>query len=210
MGAVGLGLALRAAALDGLGPLRPVRFLPPCSDYTAHHRSGWCSLQLHAVRANRLVCLSLRISRGGRVAGLLARLERARGGRNGRTSPELSGGRLYLWARAACQARDRGRRGRCSCDGARDSLPHVVSYVGRYPQEAALTVFPISAAFVLGYADRRACKLESIAPPSNPHEDDPRFSRGRNWELPRSIAGGAILAAGLFLCHYRIASCSCS
>ncbi len=76
--------------------------------------------------------------------------------------------------------------------------------VGRYPQEAALTVFPISAAFVLGYADRRAYKVAATAS-SGKDATDPGVSRGARRELLRPIAGGALLAAGLFLCHYRIA-----
>jgi hypothetical protein len=93
--------------------------------------------------------------------------------------------------------------------------------VGRYPQEAALIVFPIAAAYALGYADRRACKVDTPQPggelasrrAGRPDGVGMQGGRGLVDFAPRPNArgqlgvlfGGAVLAAGLFLAHYRIA-----
>jgi hypothetical protein len=117
--------------------------------------------------------------------------------------------------------------------------------VGRYPQEAALVVFPVAAAVALGYTERRVFKVvdPSLRPPGvmgslvgTPHEerrplrrpegavwndDSPQnarrgptsnarqFPAGREDDPPKLelglLVGGAVLAAGLFLAHYRIA-----
>jgi hypothetical protein len=101
--------------------------------------------------------------------------------------------------------------------------------VGRYPQEAALIVFPIAAAFALGYADRQVCKIGAPHHHSPPSHDAVRPADSALGGRPDGVGmqggrglvdfaphpnpkgqlgvlfGGAVLAAGLFLAHYRIA-----
>ncbi len=76
--------------------------------------------------------------------------------------------------------------------------------VGRYPQEAALLVLPLAAAFALGFADQRTSKIMTVST-ANGSRDSAAPSAHVPADALRTVAGGALLAAGLFVSHYRIA-----
>ncbi len=66
-----------------------------------------------------------------------------------------------------------------------DPFPVALLGIGRYPQEAALAIFPVALALGLGYTGR-------------PNTAPTRLG------LARLIVGAGVLAAGLFLTHYRV------
>ena len=66
-----------------------------------------------------------------------------------------------------------------------DPLSVALLGVGRYPQGAALAILPVALAFALGYTSRAEVGQTRLG-------------------LARAVLGAAILAAGLFLTHYRV------
>lgn len=75
-----------------------------------------------------------------------------------------------------------------------DPLSMQLLDIGRYPQSGGLLVLPVALAFALGMTGRGAIDRAQAA-----------MNRAPTWEQLRPVAGGGVLAAGLFLTHYRVA-----